>query len=329
MALVVSEQGRVLAASNNALVGLPIDRVLQLPDQRPLQALFRNCPPPGSLTACLRQDSRLFLGPLPWIGGSMVLSMRQYPLAVEGMAGFVDRGSLITIHDAQEAGLEALSLSLSAFLASLLPLMLSYAGLMLRLRSRLIPELLALAELDALSGVYNRRAFLETAEALLRQAAAAGLPMALAVIDVDRFKGINDSRGHDAGDRVIERVAELLRTAVRGADLVGRLGGDEFVILLQLSGEAATATLGRILETVRRTPIAVHDGQALQVTLSVGVATREGEARTTLADLLAAADAALYVAKDRGRDQVVNLELEAQQSSMQTWRPGTWSIHSP
>lgn len=326
MAMVVSEQGRVLAASNNALLSQPIDRVLQLPAQKPLQALFRDCPTPRSLPGCLRQDSRLFLGPLPWIGGTMVLNMRQYPLAMEGMAGFGDRGTLITVHDAHEAGLEALSLSLSVFLASLLPLMLSYAGLMLRLRSRLIPELLALAELDALSGVYNRRAFLETAEELLRQAETAGLPMALAVIDIDRFKAINDSRGHDAGDRVIERVSELLRAAVRGTDLVGRLGGDEFVILLQLSGEAATQTLGRILETLRRTPIAVAGAQPVRVTLSVGVATREAEGHTTLADLLADADVALYLAKERGRDQVVNLERQGRQSLTPTQPPGAVNL---
>ena len=326
MALVVDAQGRVLAASNNALVGLPIDRVLQLPGQPPLRALFQECAAAGSAAGCLQRESRLFLGPIPWIGGEMVLSMRPYPLALEGMARFGDRGTLITVHDAHAAGREALILTLSVFLASLVPLMAGCAGMMLRLRSRLIPELLALAQVDALSGVYNRRAFLETADVLLGQAGEAGLPMALAVVDVDHFKTINDTHGHDAGDRVIERVSELLRTAVRGADLVGRLGGDEFVILLQLSGEAATQTLDRILEAVRRTPIAVGSTQPVRVTLSVGVAARHGRGDTSLTDLLGAADAALYVAKDRGRNQVVNLELEAQQGATRPLRLGEWKI---
>jgi diguanylate cyclase (GGDEF)-like protein len=126
---------------------------------------------------------------------------------------------------------------------------------------------------------------------------------------------------------VIQRVSELLRHAVRGADLVGRLGGDEFVILLQLPAEAGTQTLERILDMVRGSAIDVGDGQIAQVTLSVGVAASRGRSCGPLEGLMGAADAALYVAKDRGRNQVVNLTLEAERGDRSRLRLGTWQIH--
>jgi len=328
MGLVVSDQGRVLAASNNALVGLSINQVLQLPSERRLRALFSRClDGERPSTACLGDARQVFLGPLPAIGGEQVLTMRQYPLALEGMGSFGERGTMITVSDARAAGREALTLTLWVFLASLLPLMAGCAGLILRLRARLIPELLALAQVDALSGVYNRRAFLETAELLLQKAEANALPMTLAMVDVDHFKRINDSHGHEAGDRVIQRVSQLLRSAVRGTDLLGRLGGDEFVILLQVSSEAATRTLERMLDAVRGCSIPIEHDQCVQVTLSVGVAGSYGHSGYQLDALIGAADAALYVAKDRGRNQVVDLELEAQRNPDARLRLGEWQIH--
>ena len=331
LALVVNNRGRVLAASNNALVGLSLIEVLQQPDQGNLRALFAPCAAGGwsaaSLAPCLRKESRLFVGPLPWLGGDVVLSRQPYPLALEGMGGYGEQATLITGTDAQPAGREALKLTLTVFLTSLLPLLVGCAGLMLRLRTRLIPELLRLAQMDALSGVFNRRAFLETAESLLRQGERAAVPMSLAVIDVDHFKQINDSYGHESGDRVIQRVSELLRSSVRGADLVGRLGGDEFVILLQLPGPAASQALDRILDTIRNTAIRVDAERSVRVTLSVGVACSEDKEGHQLGELMGAADAALYVAKDRGRDQVVNLQLEVQRPQPAKRRLGEWQIH--
>jgi diguanylate cyclase (GGDEF)-like protein len=185
---------------------------------------------------------------------------------------------------------------------------------MLRLRLRLIPELLRLAQVDALSGVYNRRAFMETAQSLLSRAMQSEQPMALALIDVDHFKQINDTYGHDAGDQVIRRVSELLRASVRSTDLVGRLGGDEFVILVKLPSDKATAMLERTLALVSGTDMQIAENEPVTVTLSMGVMASDSQAGYDLPALMTAADAALYVAKDRGRAQVVNLELEAQRS---------------
>ena len=304
----------VLAASNNALVGLPLSHVLQLPAQGLLRQLFDECPSASSLLACLSRDELVYHGFLPWLGGEAVLAMHPYPLALETLGGYGDRATLITITDARFAAREALRFTLTVFLGGLLPLLAGCAGLMLRLRQRLIPELLRLAQVDALSGVFNRRAFLETAEELLSRAEQAQLPMALALIDVDHFKQINDTHGHDAGDQVIRRVSELLRSSVRSADLVGRLGGDEFVILVQLPADQATAMLERTLAVVRGTDMQVDPQAPVQVTLSIGLAASDGPSRHRLPELMTAADAALYVAKDRGRAQVVNLELEARRS---------------
>ena len=327
--LVVDQRGVVLAASNNALVGLPIVQVLQMPGQSGLRPLFNDCPSTSTLLTCLNRESLVFTGPLPWIGGHEALSMRPYPLALEGVGRFGDRATLITVTDAHQAGREALLYTLTVFLAGLLPLMAGCVGLMLRLRQRLIPELLRLAQVDALSGVLNRRAFMETAADLLQRAGQAEQPMTLALIDVDHFKQINDTYGHDAGDQVIRQVSDLLRRSVRSADLVGRLGGDEFVLLVQLPGEGATQMLQRTLELVRNTDMGVSEEHPVNVTLSVGLAGSSGHAAYVLGDLMTAADAALYVAKDRGRAQVVNLELEMERSRLGRRampRVGEWQI---
>jgi diguanylate cyclase (GGDEF)-like protein len=328
-ALVVDQRGVVLAASNNALVGMSIVQVLQQPTERSLRPLFRDCPSTSTLLTCLSRQALVFIGPVPLIGGDAALAMRPYPLALEGVGRFGDRATLITITDAKEAGREAMLYASIVFLAGLLPLLAGCAGLMLRLRQRLIPELLRLAQVDALSGVLNRRAFMETAADLLGRARQADLPMTLAVIDVDHFKQINDTYGHDAGDQVIREVSELLRRSVRSSDLVGRLGGDEFVLLVQLPGEAATQMLDRTLQLVRSTDMGVGDGQPVCVTLSVGLAGSSGHSGYVLSDLMTAADAALYVAKDRGRAQVVNLELEVERTRLGRRvvpRVGEWQI---
>ena len=311
-ALVVDQRGIVLAASNAALVGLPLPHVLQLPHQRPLRALFPECPSTSTLIACLTRDEVVFQGPLPWIGGDVLLTMRQYPLALETGGRYGDRASLITITDVQLARTEALAFVLKVFLAGLLPLIAGCVGLMLQLRRVLIPELIRLAQIDALSGIYNRRAFSEAAEELLSRARQTEQPMAMALLDVDFFKQINDVHGHDAGDQVIRQVSELLREAVRSTDLVGRLGGDEFAILLQLPVDGAILMLERTRERIHATPIATGEGQQVLVNLSVGVASTAGPAGYGLSELMGAADVALYVAKDRGRGQVVNLETEGQ-----------------
>jgi diguanylate cyclase (GGDEF)-like protein len=338
-ALVVDQRGHVLAASDNALVGLPLVQVLKLPGQAHLRQLFADCPSFSSLLSCLTREEVVFQGPVPWIGGEVLMTIRQYPLALEGLGRFGDRATLITIIDVRPQRLEALLFVLQVFVAGLLPLLAGCLGLMVLLRRELIPHLLHLAQIDALSGIYNRRAFHEAAGELLARAEPSGLPFTLALIDVDHFKQINDTHGHDAGDEVIRGVSELLRAAVRSADLVGRLGGDEFAILVQLPGATATQMLDRARARIQATGIPMRpaaqleaDGQpgpAVQVSLSIGVASSTGPSGYGLSELISAADAALYVAKDRGRAQVVNLEEEQRGSrSSRSGAPplGEWQV---
>lgn len=161
------------------------------------------------------------------------------------------------------------------------------------------------ARQDPLTGLANRRAADETLPLLLAQAEAARRPLALAMLDVDHFKQINDVHGHAVGDEVLSAMSLVLRARLRGSDLLARVGGEEF--MLALPGTLAA----RAAETCERlrAAVAVHDWQAiapgLAVTVSLGlVQWRPGETRTSL---LERADAALYQAKRSGRDRVVQL----------------------
>lgn len=157
-----------------------------------------------------------------------------------------------------------------------------------------------LAEFDTLTGLPNRALFNDR----LRQGmarAARGKPMALLFLDIDRFKAINDTLGHEAGDKLLKVFASRMQGAVRQSDTVARLAGDEFTIILeQVGGWAdATAIATKLVEALRQ-PVALA-GRILEVTASIGVALcLPGESDD--AALLRRADEALYEAKRRGRD---------------------------
>lgn len=162
-----------------------------------------------------------------------------------------------------------------------------------------------LALLDALTGLYNRRFFDAGLERALATARRRGTPVSLAVIDVDRFKLVNDTHGHDGGDDVLRTVAERLAGAVREADLIARYGGEEFVVVLQDAGAARAADIGeRLRRAVGDLPIHLRDGSTTRTTVSVGVATSTG-ALDTPEGLVRRADEALYTAKHTGRDRMV------------------------
>jgi diguanylate cyclase (GGDEF)-like protein len=152
-----------------------------------------------------------------------------------------------------------------------------------------------------LSGLPNRRAFLETAERELARAHRYKRPLSLLLIDIDHFKGVNDRFGHAVGDQAISHMAKTLESVLRTADFAGRLGGEEFVILLpDTDAHGATELAERLRQTVRSQSITSH---GLTLTVSIGVAASRG-ADDTVASVLAAADNALYQAKRGGRDRV-------------------------
>ena len=157
------------------------------------------------------------------------------------------------------------------------------------------------ARRDPLTGLGNRRAVEHQLSTLLRDAAAAGQPVTMAMLDLDRFKQINDRHGHLVGDRVLVATAQLLRECVRHGDLVARIGGEEFLAVLP---DADAARAREICERIRQR-IAGHDwstlAPGLTVTLSAGLASTPPYDETALATR---ADQALYRAKAAGRDRV-------------------------
>lgn len=173
-------------------------------------------------------------------------------------------------------------------------------------------EMKRLAQTDALTGLPNRRAALECLAICIAAARASGAALTIVFVDLDHFKRINDSHGHDCGDRVLRHVARTLCAAFRSGDHVARIGGEEFLVILP----GADPTLARMrIESLRRMLSgagAVLDGPGLAVTFSAGIsALRPGDADG--AALLQRADAAMYAAKHAGRDRT---EMECPSAMM-------------
>ena len=173
--------------------------------------------------------------------------------------------------------------------------------------SRALDEQERLATTDGLTGLYNRRHFQERLRSSVERARGPAAAASLLMIDIDRFKKVNDTFGHPAGDTALRAVADRIRAAVRPADAVARYGGEEFVCLLPAAEEeVALEVAEQIRRAIGGTPIPLGGGQ-VTLTASVGVATAGTRGRPPVdADaLLLGADAALYRAKACGRNRVV------------------------
>lgn len=180
-----------------------------------------------------------------------------------------------------------------------------HVGVLRDIRERKLQEerLWRLANLDALTGLPNRRAFMERGTALLEAGWRQGSPVSVLMIDADHFKAINDSFGHQVGDDVLRALAGILGSAVRSGDLLGRLGGEEFAMILAgTDGSGAEHVAERLLADVREARVPVP-GSRRELTLTVSIGISVSGRRCRLDDLLAAADRALYVAKNAGRDR--------------------------
>lgn len=166
-----------------------------------------------------------------------------------------------------------------------------------------IEQLHNLASRDALTGLFNRRYFFESAEKLIAEARAKNLPSAIAILDIDDFKHLNDSHGHDFGDQALAKVARYLAQSVEGAGhLLARIGGEEFAILFPgLNTKAALRLSDHIRLDLSHETLLVDD-QQITLTVSIGVAEINGQG--SLDQYLIAADRALYAAKHEGRNCV-------------------------
>ena len=155
---------------------------------------------------------------------------------------------------------------------------------------------------DHLTGVLNRRCFLERASREIGRPRLVRGVACLAMVDVDYFKSVNDRFGHAVGDAVLTAIADVLKGIAREDHLVGRLGGEEFAVFMPASEPAEAAVIAEALRAGIAALRLTADGRALQVTASIGVSA--GDERADLKRLIGEADAALYVAKRSGRDRV-------------------------
>jgi diguanylate cyclase (GGDEF)-like protein len=202
-----------------------------------------------------------------------------------------------------EAVIAVAGVGLSLLLALLTWLMINGRDRAVRLAATMTEELRHVAQHDTLTGLPNRALFNDRLNQELARAKRQGGRFAIAFLDLDHFKPINDNFGHDVGDQVLRWVARQLAATVRAADTVGRIGGDEFVVLLaQLSESDAILALANKLNQALRQPFAVN-GHQLSISCCIGVA-RYPEDGTDALTLTKGADDAMYRAKEAGRDCV-------------------------
>ncbi|MCL2053042.1 MAG: diguanylate cyclase [Oscillospiraceae bacterium] len=163
-------------------------------------------------------------------------------------------------------------------------------------------KLKEMAHMDALTGVYNRRSFMELAAVQFESCRRSDKPCSLLMIDLDYFKKCNDTYGHLAGDEVLRTTAAQIKGCTRGNDIFARYGGEEFVMLIaEAEAEVVKMLAERIRKKIQETVITYEDFN-INVTCSIGIAMRSGDESMT--DTMARSDAALYQAKNNGRNQV-------------------------
>ena len=167
-----------------------------------------------------------------------------------------------------------------------------------------------LSETDDLTGLFNTRGFAIAANRLFAQALRYDRPSSVLMIDSDHLKGVNDSYGHEAGNRLLRQLARLILAELRGSDLSARYGGDEFIVLLpETPAKGAHEVADRIRDSVVGSPLDL-DGKRIVSSVSIGIASFPEDGRT-LDALAARADRALYRAKQDGRNRTVKFQAAA------------------
>ncbi len=177
----------------------------------------------------------------------------------------------------------------------------------IRQLQRQVTDGLKLAVIDPLTGLYNRRYAINHLGRLVARSASTKRALAVMVLDIDRFKNVNDTFGHQNGDRVISAVANALQDNLRSADMVSRFGGEEFLVIMpDTSVEEATRAASRLCRRVETMKVELVEGNHVSVTLSIGLTVqivRSEDSQTAAETMIRDADAALYAAKADGRNQ--------------------------
>jgi diguanylate cyclase (GGDEF)-like protein len=164
------------------------------------------------------------------------------------------------------------------------------------------------AQTDYLTGLSNRRRFVELAERELARSIRFQRPFALLMIDIDHFKAVNDTWGHSVGDAVLQQVAYLIRDTLREEDIFGRMGGEEFAAaIVETDGAGAMEVAERLCATVADAVIVPQGGERIQVSISIGLSQLNGR-NIAFDSLLNEADSAMYDAKESGRNRVLLCE---------------------
>jgi diguanylate cyclase (GGDEF)-like protein/PAS domain S-box-containing protein len=195
-------------------------------------------------------------------------------------------------------------------------------------RRRFEQQLVRLASHDPLTGLFNRRRFEDELQLQMSRARRTATTGTLLFIDLDHFKDVNDSLGHTAGDELLAEVSRLLSDQLQKTGIIARLGGDEFTAILpQTDHEEARRISEEILTRLRNAPFKVA-GQAFSVTASIGIASISTHGAFTADELLSQADAAMYQAKENGRNRVciysAETDWQAQTESRLRWRRRIW-----
>lgn len=195
-------------------------------------------------------------------------------------------------------------IQVGSHLLGLAGLIFTTLGFVLMGKERADAEHQKLAQLDALTGVPNRRALMESLDRVLAQAVREQRPLALMMVDIDHFKRVNDSYGHLAGDAVLAAVASCLKGGLRAQDALGRYGGEEFLIVLPATDAPGAARLAEHLRQAIEKMVVLWAGQQIRVTISLGVHARAPAGRVQASTLIDTADQAMYAAKRAGRNRV-------------------------
>ncbi|MBI4927430.1 MAG: diguanylate cyclase, partial [Anaerolineae bacterium] len=166
-----------------------------------------------------------------------------------------------------------------------------------------------LAITDPLTGLYNRRGFFELARHELEHSRRFNRPLSVMMLDIDHFKQVNDTYGHNIGDEVLRQLAERMKSVLREVDLICRYGGEEFCFVLPESNCNFDCTVANRIQTSVRGQPFVCEGIDIKITVSIGASTME-TLSITLEELIEQADEALYQAKQQGRDRTVHYNVE-------------------
>jgi diguanylate cyclase (GGDEF)-like protein len=240
-----------------------------------------------------------------------VLNTAMVVVAIKGSDRAADiRGAFLNTEAIYNDIAETCAAILVTFGVAGIPLLavaaLPVVGLLQRSKSHV--KLVSDARTDSKTGLLNAATWERESAAEVARAVRTQSPLAIAMLDIDKFKAINDTYGHLVGDQVLKEIANTLNTLLRDYDLAGRFGGEEFSLLLP---QTRAVDAFRIAERVRSNIAGLSiiapgttGGERVQVTVSIGVAALDSGSKRELSELVAAADAALYRAKDGGRDQV-------------------------